>query len=151
MPKSLAPSVYAEGNYFATRNPSIELVGMYNRVMPQRCNVDAAWLRRGEMLANLGLYHEALESFNQAIATNPNSAEAWVFQGVLRLHLDQPQTALECCDRALAIDSNNREAWAFRGVALTRLGHCKLAYASYSQATNLPQQHWWQRLVGWLI
>jgi tetratricopeptide (TPR) repeat protein len=134
-----------------SNNLSAELIELPDQVIPQQLDAYVAWFQRGETLANLGLYREALESFEQATILHPKAAEAWIFQGVMHLHLNQPEAALACCDRALAIAPTNREAWIFRGVALNRLGHCKLAYVSFGQAIDLPQQRWWQKVLSWFI
>lgn len=107
---------------------------------------EVAWLRRGEVLANQGMYAEALEHFDQAIALNPEAAEAWVFRGVMLIHLGEYQVALESCDRAIQLAPDHQEAWIFRGVALHRLGSYQLAYKSYQQAIGVPQTHWQQVL-----
>ncbi len=104
------------------------------------------WLRRGEVLANQGMYAEALQHFDQAIALNPEVAEAWVFRGVMLLHLGEYHLALESCDRAIQVVPDNQEAWIFRGVALHRLGSYQSAYESYQRAIGSPHTLWQQVL-----
>lgn len=107
--------------------------------------------QRGESLANLSHYGEALIAFDQAIlvygrertVSDMRVVATWVFRAVVLIHLHHYDDALESCDRALALDPKHVEAWVFRGVALNYLGHYQESYASYAKAMHLanPQTH----------
>lgn len=102
---------------------------------------------RGEALANMGRYLEALEHFERALALEPDRDKAWTFRGVVLIHLDRHEEALESCDRALSLNPNDSEAWTFRGVALQRLNYYREAYASYDRALGIQRRSIWQRLL----
>lgn len=111
------------------------------------------WYRRGDTLARMGYYGEALSCFDQVIEVQPNHHAAWVFRAVALIHLERYQQALESCDRALRLYPTSPEAWLFRGVALQRLGKFRLAYGCFSQAmqpASKSQTTLWQKLMSWL-
>ncbi|MEO1123852.1 MAG: tetratricopeptide repeat protein [Cyanobacteria bacterium J06635_15] len=107
------------------------------------------WYLRGDALANLGRYGEAIDSFAQTLRYCPKAKEALVFQAVCWIHQERPEAALNCCDRALEIASDYEQGWLFRGVALHRLGRYRDAYASYSHALHDERLTWQQRLRQW--
>lgn len=111
------------------------------------------WYQRGERLADLGCYEEALVNFEKAIAQTPQYCAAWVFRGVMQIHLKQYEEALNSCNKALEIQPDDREAWTFRGAALYYLDRYQEAYDSYDRATgNQPRSRWrklWHSLTGW--
>lgn len=106
------------------------------------------WYDRGDKLANLGQYPEALDSFNQAIELQPDYQEAWVFRGVVLIHLQRYQEALSSCNQALEIKPNDSEAWTFRGAALYNLGRKQEAYLSYEKALGKKEPSPW-RIKVW--
>ena len=106
------------------------------------------WYLRGDALAHLGRYGEAIDSFTQTLRYCPHAKLALAFQAVCWIHLTDYERALACCDRALDIDSAHAQAWIFRGVALHRLGRYREAYRCYDRATANDARPWWQRLPG---
>ncbi|MGP1373526.1 MAG: tetratricopeptide repeat protein [Almyronema sp.] len=92
------------------------------------------WYLRGDALANLSCYHQAIASFQRALTFAASWPEVSISEAVCWLHLDQPQTALAACDRALEIAPTHAQAWLFKGVALHRLGQLTKAYRCYQQA-----------------
>jgi len=102
---------------------------------------------RGEALANMGRFLEALEHFDRTLVLDPDHSKAWTFRGVVLIHLDRSEEALESCDRSLSIDPSDSEAWMFRGVALQRLNCYREAYASYDRALGIQRRSIWQRLL----
>lgn len=107
------------------------------------------WYLRGDALANLGRYGEAIDSFAQTLRYSPDAKEALVFQAVCWIHQEYPEAALGCCDRALEIAPDYDQGWLFRGVALHRLGRYRDAYASYDRALHGERLTWRQRLRQW--
>jgi tetratricopeptide (TPR) repeat protein len=105
---------------------------------------------RGEALANMGCYSEALAHFDRLLKFLPHPSKAWTFRSAVLIHLGRDQEALESCDRALSLNPNDLEAWTFRGVALQRLGQYREAYASYDRALGTQQRSLWHRLFGWM-
>ena len=113
---------------------------------PNSCGI---WYLRGDALANLGRYAEAIDSFAQTLRHCPDAKEALIFQAVCWIHQEYPEAALSCCDRALAIAPDYEQGWLFRGVALHRLGRYRDAYASYDRALHQERLSWGQRLKQW--
>jgi len=105
---------------------------------------------RGEALANIGCYSEALAHFDRVLKFLPHHSKAWTFRSAVLLHLGRDQEALESCDRALSVNQNDPEAWTFRGVALQRLRQYREAYASYDRALGIQRQSFWRCLSGWI-
>lgn len=103
--------------------------------------------KKGEQLADLGNYAQALTCFEQAIAIQPQSVAAWVFRGVVLIHLERYKEALASCDRALSILPTDRQAWLFRGAALNHLGWYKQSYISYDKALGIQRQSLGQKLT----
>lgn len=99
-----------------------------------------AWYNRGEALANLGCYEEALASFDKAVEIQPDEYAAWVFRGVVLIHLNLYEEALSSCNKALEIQPDDREAWTFRGAALSHLGRYEEAYRSYDKALGIEEK-----------
>lgn len=96
------------------------------------------WYRRGEALANLGHYAEALRYFEEALSLDSRDADTLVYTAVCLIHLQRPQEALERCDRILSQYPDHSQAWMFRGVALQRLGQYRKAYTAYDRVTDSP-------------
>jgi len=107
----------------------------------------AVWLARGDALARLGRYTEALTSFDESLKVDSKNCAAWVFRGVVLIHLERYEEALSSCDRALEIQPTHSEAWIFRGAALHRLGRYQEAYACYDKALGVERRSPWQELV----
>lgn len=102
--------------------------------------------RRGEVLAQLGQYHEALRYFQAITAADPRHTKAWVFQGVMQIHLEQYETAIASCHQALQLNSQESEAWIFKGTAFHRLGNYSQAYHCYEQAFSQQNLSLWQKI-----
>jgi tetratricopeptide (TPR) repeat protein len=107
----------------------------------------ADWYRRGEALANLGNYDQALDCFNRAVEIQPSHHAAWIFRGVVLIHLLRYEEALASCNRAIEVAPRDPEAWIFRGVALQRLSRYPEAYASYDRALGIRRQSIWHKLI----
>ncbi|MBW4664306.1 MAG: tetratricopeptide repeat protein [Chroococcus sp. CMT-3BRIN-NPC107] len=104
------------------------------------------WLERGNELASLGAYEEALSSFDRAVAIQATNNAAWVQRAVVLIHLNRHKEALNSCDRALEIDNSDRQAWLFRGAALNHLGRYQECYASYDKSLGIERQTIRQKL-----
>ncbi|NJL86330.1 MAG: tetratricopeptide repeat protein [Leptolyngbyaceae cyanobacterium SM1_1_3] len=97
-------------------------------------NDEEIWYLRGDALANLSRYREAIDSFEKALSFLSDWPQALVAEAVCWLHLSQPRLALELCDRALEVAPTHAQSWLFKGVACHRLSHIGEAYYCYSQA-----------------
>lgn len=106
-----------------------------------------AWYEKGQKLANLGHYQEALESFNQAVAIQPQNCAAWVFRGVVLTLLNYYEEAIVSCEKALEIQPHDKQAWICRGAALNYLGRYQQSYISYDKALGVERRSLWQTLI----
>ncbi|WP_009630745.1 tetratricopeptide repeat protein [Synechocystis sp. PCC 7509] len=120
-------------------------ISNFNETANQSTDPDI-WLVKGNDLANLGDYEEALSSFNKVVAIQPQNTTAWVQRSVVLIHLNRYLEAVDSCDRALEIDDSDRQAWLFRGAALNHLGRYKECYASYDKSLGIEQQTLRQKL-----
>lgn len=93
-----------------------------------------AWCDRAKKLFSLGLYSEALASYDRALAIRYDDRETWILRGCVLTHLDRYKDALASFEKALEIQPYDQLALIFRGMALHHLSRYKQAYASYDQA-----------------
>jgi tetratricopeptide (TPR) repeat protein len=104
------------------------------------------WLDKGNDLANLGNYTEALANLDKAVIVQPQNNAVWVLRSVVLIHLNRYLDALNSCDRALEIDNSDKQAWLFRGAALNHLGRYNECYASYDKSLGIERQTLRQKL-----
>jgi tetratricopeptide (TPR) repeat protein len=123
-------------------------INNFNQNLKSQSEGDVAkvWYEKGEQLANLGKYVEALNYFNQAVAIQSENNAAWVMRGVVLIHLNRYEEALVSCEKALQIQPNDKQAWLFRGAALNHLGRYKQSYGSYDKALGIERQSPGQKL-----
>ncbi|PSN15159.1 hypothetical protein C7271_21120 [filamentous cyanobacterium CCP5] len=94
-----------------------------------------SWYCRGEVLACLNRYEEALDSLEQAqVFMGFSEPSIWLEKASILILLNCLTEALGCCDYVLWRDPHSPQAWLFRGVALHRLGRWWQAYRSYQRA-----------------
>ena len=96
-----------------------------------------AWYKQGNVLKDLKLPHEALESYRHAIEFNPRHAPAHCNLGVVLLALGNAGDALRHCQRAVEIDPHDAIAYYNCGMAEQTLGQPVAALASYTTAIEL--------------
>jgi hypothetical protein len=105
-----------------------------------------ALYNRGMVLAESGLYEEAIASFDRAIEAKPDFFAAWASKGDALLSVDRPEEAIASFDRAIELSAVATSAsagatetalaatWAGKGNALANLGRAEEAIASFDQA-----------------
>ena len=81
----------------------------------------AAWHNKGNSLADLKRYEEAIGCYDKAIRLNPESWVTWVAKGLSLLILERYEEAIECYDEAIRLDSENYYAWRYKGYSLAKL------------------------------
>jgi Flp pilus assembly protein TadD len=106
-----------------------------------------ALYNRGMVLAESGLYEEAIASFDRAIDVKPDFFAAWASKGDALLSVDRPEEAIVSFDRAIELSTTSTSdsaigtalaaTWAGKGNALANLGRAEEAIVSFDQALEI--------------
>lgn len=93
-----------------------------------RDNPDAYWAQRiyttrGEELALLKRYDEAIADFSKAIDAQPNIDFTYINRAATYYYLGRHQEALRDYDRAISLKSNNPKSYYGRALAYRALGN----------------------------
>ncbi len=96
---------------------------------------------RADYSADISLYMQAMDKFNEAIKINPNSAKAHIKRGVIYGKTLNYQKALQDFTTAIKLDSTNYEAYTNRGFAHDLNGNTEEAIKDYSQAIKLNNKY----------
>ncbi len=103
---------------------------------------DDGFLRRAELLAELGQYDEAVAELGQAITLDRENAAALSLLASVQLAANRPAEALDAVDRALAVEPGSLALLVRRALALIdlrRFGEAaRLADAMLSAAPDSP-------------
>jgi len=94
------------------------------------------WYDKGNALAGIGKYQEAIESYNKGLEINPNYAFAWTNKGNALYYLGKYQEAIQCFDKAIELDPNLVEPWNNKGLSLDALGRHNEAIEYYNKAKD---------------
>lgn len=81
-----------------------------------------AYLNRGILLSDAGLFREALADFQTVCRLQPQESAGWFNGGEMFSALKQFEAAIASYDRAIEIDSADLQALTGRGLARCRLG-----------------------------
>ncbi|WP_413167598.1 tetratricopeptide repeat protein [Capilliphycus salinus ALCB114379] len=95
-----------------------------------------AYLQKGQALAGLSRYEEAITSIDTALNLKPESAIAWNTKSVILWQAQNYREALQANDRALALDQNYFQGWFNRGGILRAIQQNQEALAAYERAVN---------------
>ena len=97
-------------------------------------SVAAAYNDRGNALAELALFHEAIASYDKAVTLKPDYAEALNNRGRAFAKLKRQADAIASYDKAIAFKPDYAEAFYNRGKALADVKRFVEAIASYGKA-----------------
>ncbi|MBD2577502.1 tetratricopeptide repeat protein [Oscillatoria sp. FACHB-1406] len=97
------------------------------------------WYARGEELASLGQYEQALNCYDKSLNLQPDNIQAWIQYGCILTQLDRYAEALIGFEAALALDPRDETALLFKGVALHQLGDYEQAYLVYDRAEGVER------------
>lgn len=71
-------------------------------------NLPAAWLLKGQILADLQKYNEAITAYDRAVQLNSHEQQrVWPHQAYVYIRLNQYAEALACLDQALALNPDD--------------------------------------------
>jgi tetratricopeptide (TPR) repeat protein len=96
---------------------------------------------RGNVLAALQRFDEAVASFDKAIALKSDFAEPFCNRGGALQQLQRFDEALASYDKAIGLKPDSPEAFYNRGLALGELNHFDEALASYDKAIALAPDY----------
>ena len=96
---------------------------------------------RGEMMASMELYYEAIVEYNKAIRLNPDFALAYSNRGAAKNELGRYEEGIADCDRAIRLDPRLAIAYNNRGFAKNQLEQYGEAIVDYDQAIRLAPSY----------
>ena len=97
----------------------------------------AELLERAGLLADAGLYDEALEDLNRLVALNVDSPESLALHGRLLAGLNRDDDALPYLNQAIEGGSQDGGVYAARGAILLRQGHAEPACTDLEKSLEL--------------
>lgn len=116
-----------------------------NRDLSTNSQNAQAWIRKGEILAELEYYEEALASYERAIDLEPENTEAWAGKGDVLGYQKNFEDALLVYEKILSINPEHPDALANKGCILHELGKFEEACEVLDQAILLhsddPRSH----------
>jgi hypothetical protein len=80
-----------------------------------------AWMRKGDALADMKRYPEALSCYGNFTRIYPDFWEVWFNKGTILSEMGRHADAIESYDRALTLDKRFPEVWRMKGRALQAL------------------------------
>ncbi|MBO0352162.1 tetratricopeptide repeat protein [Phormidium pseudopriestleyi FRX01] len=104
-------------------------------------NNPKAWYDRAGSLYKLGLYEEALESYEKAVAIDENYADAWNNRGMTLKCLGRHEEAVTSYEQAIALKADYYQGWNNLGNALVELERYEQAVASYQRAILISPEY----------
>jgi predicted O-linked N-acetylglucosamine transferase (SPINDLY family) len=96
-----------------------------------------AWSNRGNLLSELRLTEQAIQSYEKARQLNPNYAETWTNLGNAFFDLNRFSDAAIAHEKALSLNPEYGEAWSNYGNTLLEIKEYERAYESYVKAFQI--------------
>ena len=93
--------------------------------------------KKGDALLELGLYKQAIESFDEAIEINNSLKASWMGRGEALSRLGRFDEANMSYERAFSIDPQNAEILHRQSVLLRAMGRGSKAETAMIKATEL--------------
>jgi tetratricopeptide (TPR) repeat protein len=84
-----------------------KLLPIVNNALEVESDNAPAWFMKSSCLENLGLYEEAISSYDMLIRLKPDFPDAWNQRGILFAKLGNYKDALTCIEKAIEIDPNH--------------------------------------------
>ncbi|NET33904.1 MAG: tetratricopeptide repeat protein [Cyanothece sp. SIO1E1] len=138
--------VFQSGLAAAANQDFEAAIADFDRALEMRPGCWEVWYERAMALESLGLYEQAIASYDAAVelTSRPKSAaEVWHSRGkALHYGLGQYDKAVESYEQALDIQPIHVMAWLNRGNALLYgLNQSQEAIASYDQVIEIDPEH----------
>ena len=135
------------GDRYYTQGNLEEALKNYERVIGFGPNMHKIWLKKGNVLNDLGRKEEALKAYDNAIEIKPNFHEAWFNKGNVLKDLGQKEEAIKAYEKAIEIKPDKHEAWFNKGNVLYDLGRKEEALKAYEKAIEIKPDYYfaWYR------
>ena len=98
------------------------------------------WFNKGNALADLSKYDEAIQAYDEAIRLDPEYAAAWVNKGITLNALGKHNESIQACDEAIRLDPELALSWIVKGAALHTLGKYDEAIQACDEAIRLDPE-----------
>jgi tetratricopeptide (TPR) repeat protein len=130
---------YRQGLASATSGELEKAVALYNQVIHVRPDFWEAWYERALVLEELGLYAEAIASYDRAAVLDPPSEaiiDIWFHRAnALQYGLGESEAALQGYDYVLQLKPLHPQAWHHRGnLLLYEMAQPEQAIKSYDKS-----------------
>ncbi len=102
---------------------------------------EAAWHNKGNQLANLGRYEEALSAYEEAIRLKPDYETAWFCKGSQLGNLERYEEAIAAYDEAIKLKADYIEAIFNKAILLKKLGHQDIGNQQFHLIIETCQQY----------
>ncbi len=102
---------------------------------------EVAWAVKGNQLANLGRYEEALSACEEAIRLKPDYEDAWLGKGYQLGNLYRYEEAIAAYDEVIKLKVDNIEAMYRKAMILKKLDHQDLANQQFHLIVETCQQY----------
>lgn len=100
-----------------------------------------AYLKRCEVLLNLGRDRDILEDCQNLLKLQPENADAYYYRGRARQHLGYLQAAIQAYTQALHLSSERRDIYYYRGNAHNESGNRRSALRDWRRYAELCERH----------
>ena len=99
------------------------------------------WFDRGCILADIGLYHKAVEAFSHTIELAPHFVHAYNNRGFAHSELGNYRLAIQDFNRAIGMDPKEAIFRFNRGIAFGRDEEYQLAMKDFNQVLEMDPKH----------
>ena len=99
------------------------------------------WNNKGNALAELERYDEAIEAFNEAIRLDPNDPQTWSAKGISLMMQGKYDGAIKAYDEAIKLDPNDALIWNSKGIALGKQEKYDEAVEAFNEAIKIDPNY----------
>jgi tetratricopeptide (TPR) repeat protein len=116
-------------------------VEAYTRAIQLDASDANGFAGRAGILAEQGLFDQALSDYTEAIRLDSTNARALAGRGIVLFQLGRDEPALVDLDRAISLDPKFARAYSYRGAAHARRGQNAQAFADYDALIKLMPEN----------
>lgn len=125
-------------SYNAARRYEEAVMGAFDRALILKPAFPQAWYSKGDLMADLRRYEEAIEAYDRVTSLRSGSRAAWDKKGELLRKLGRDEEAEEAQANAEILNSpNDASGWHRKGRALILLGRYEEAVEAYDRVLSL--------------